>query len=226
MEEKKISQQESIQIITEMIGKVKPGFHESGISAVLWGTVIGTCGLVSFAENFWNFYIGFDIWLLTLAAIIPQVVISIRESRQRKVLTHIEWAANTVWMVYSISIFALVFYLNIVPNVSDKLLAAQHIFIEQRIEGGITTPFHYQVPSPFSLFLLLYAIPTMVGGIVYRFRIMAWGAVLCYVFFIISCFTPTTYDLLLNGLAGIFNWLIPGLVLRVRIYRKKKAANV
>src|SRR5438093_430003 len=102
MEEKKISQQESIQIITEMIGKVKPGFHESGISAVLWGTVIGTCGLVSFAENFWNFYIGFDIWLLTLAAIIPQVVISIRESRQRKVLTHIEWAANTVWMVYSI----------------------------------------------------------------------------------------------------------------------------
>ncbi|HWJ29405.1 MAG TPA: hypothetical protein VNS32_22890 [Flavisolibacter sp.] len=198
MEERNISHQESMQIITEMIGKAKQGFHESGISAVLWGSVIGLCGLVNFAETYWHFYIGFNIWLLTLAAIIPQVVISIRESRQRKVLTHIEWAADVVWIVYAISIFALNFYISTVPN----------------------------VPSLFSLFLLLYAIPTLACGILYKFKIMMWAGLLCYGFFVISCFTPTVYDMLLNGLAGIFNWLIPGLILRRRIYKKKKAMHV
>ena len=198
MEERNISHQESMQIITDMIGKAKQGFHESGISAVLWGSVIGLCGLVNFAETYWHFYIGFNIWLLTLAAIIPQVVISIRESRQRKVLTHIEWAADVVWIVYAISIFALNFYISTVPN----------------------------VPSLFSLFLLLYAIPTLACGILYKFKIMMWAGLLCYGFFVISCFTPTVYDMLLNGLAGIFNWLIPGLILRRRIYKKKKAMHV
>jgi hypothetical protein len=198
MEEKEISHQESMQIITEMIGKAKQGFHESGISAVLWGSVIGLCGLVNFAETYWHFYIGFNIWLLTLVAIIPQVVISIRESRQRKVLTHTEWAADVVWIVYAISIFALNFYISTVPN----------------------------VPSLFSLFLLLYAIPTLACGILYKFKIMMWAGLLCYGFFVISCFTPTVYDMLLNGLAGIFNWLIPGLILRRRIYRKKKMMHV
>lgn len=80
MEEKKLSEQESLQLITEMIQKAKRSFHESGASSILWGSVIAVCGLVSFAEMQWQFSIGFDVWLLALAAIIPQVLITIREN--------------------------------------------------------------------------------------------------------------------------------------------------
>jgi hypothetical protein len=81
------------------------------------------------------------------------------------------------------------------------------------------------VVSAYSLLLLLYAMPTLATGIARKFAPMLVGGILCYIYFIISCFTSSTYDLLLNGLAGITCWLIPGFVLRDR-YLKGKAVNV
>jgi hypothetical protein len=225
MEEKQLSEQESLRIITEMIAKAKHSFHEDGTSAILWGSVVAICGLVSFAELFWNFSIGFDIWLLTLAAIIPQIFISIKESRQRKVVTHMEAAMNAIWLVYGISIFAVVFYMNVVPYATDRILSAEGTKLFQSTAQGMR-PFHYFVASAGSLLLLIYAIPTLATGIAYKFKPMFWAAILCYIFFITSCFAPTAYDMLLNGLAGIFNWLIPGLILRSKFKKQQIAVNV
>ena len=226
MEEEKFSEAESLRLITEMIQKAKHSFHENGTSAILWGSVVGVAGIINFAELYWHFYIGFDIWLIVMAAIIPQVFISIRRSKSRKVITHTEAAMNTIWVVYGISIFALVFYFNVVPGVSDQFLASKGISLIQHNADGTTKPFHLYPLSHGSLLLLLYAIPTLVTGIAHKFKPMIYAAILCYIFFLISCFTTTAYDMLLNGLAGIFNWLIPGLILRRMFYRQKKVMNV
>ncbi|MGN6163541.1 MAG: hypothetical protein ACTHOF_03290 [Flavisolibacter sp.] len=225
MKEKQLSEHESLRLITEMIQKAKQSFHEDGTSAILWGTVVAVCGLVNFAELYWNFSIGFDIWLLTLLAIVPQIFIEIRENKQRRVVTHMEAAMNAIWLVYGISIFALVFYMNVVPYATDSILANEGTKLFQTTSQG-TQPFHYFIASAGSLLLLIYAIPTLATGIAYKFGPMFWAAILCYIFFIISCFVPTAYDMLLNGLAGIFNWLIPGLILRSKFKRQKMAVNV
>lgn len=226
MEEEKFSEQESLKLITEMIQKAKHSFHENGTSAILWGSVVGIAGIVNFAEIYWHFRIGFDIWFIVMAAIIPQIFISIREHKTRKVVSHTEAAMNTIWVVYGISIFALVFYFNVVPVVSEKFFTSEGISLIQKNADGTTKPFHLFPLSHGSLLLILYAIPTLVTGIAHKFKPMTWAAILCYIFFIISCFTSTAYDMLLNGLAGIFNWLIPGLILRRMFYRQKKAVNV
>ena len=132
-EDKKLSEEESLQLITEMIHKVKGSFHESGTSAILWGSVIGFCGLFSFAEAQFNFTTGwFDIWFLTLIAIVPQIIISIRESRKRKVLTYEENAMNAIWMIFGISIFAVAFYNNVVPAVTENIFANDGIELLQK----------------------------------------------------------------------------------------------
>lgn len=226
MEEKQLSEQESLQLIKEMIAKAKHSYHENGNSAILWGSVVALCGFIDFAELYWNFYIGFDVWMLTLVAFIPQLFISLRNRRQRIVQSHTEAAMNMVWIVYAISIFALVFYINIVPHVTDRLLTKQGINIVARDRSGVPGPFHYDIPSAGSLLILLYAIPTLATGLAYKFRPMIIGAVLCYIFFIISCFTYSAYDMLLNGLAGVFNWLIPGIILKSRFNSAKTAARV
>jgi hypothetical protein len=227
MEEKQISEQESLQLITEMIQKAKRSFHESGTAAILWGAVVAVCGLVSFAELQWHFSIGFDVWILTLVAVLPQIVISIRERRQRRVLTHNEAVLNHVWIVYAISIFALVLYLNIIPDVTDQLLTHEGAQVmEQDPATGLQKPFHYFTASSGSLFLLLYAIPTLITALTYRFRPMLIGAFLCYGFFIVSLFTPLKWDMLLQGLSAIANWLIPGLLLHKRYFAQQKAAHV
>ncbi|RYD88495.1 MAG: hypothetical protein EOP50_18990, partial [Sphingobacteriales bacterium] len=125
MNEQPMSEQESLQLITEMIGKAKKSFHETGTSAILWGSVIAFCGLVTFAQMQWGLSIGFDVWILTLIAIVPQLVITVRESRRRIVRTHTQEALNAIWMVYGLSIFAVIFYINVVPSQSVRMLAEE-----------------------------------------------------------------------------------------------------
>lgn len=225
-EEKQMTEQESLRLITEMLQKAKAGFHEKGNSSILWGTVIAVCGLVSFAQEYWHFKIGFDIWLLTLIALIPQVIMSIRSRRSRKVIGHTEAAVDVVWLVFGVSIFALIFYLNVVPGAVAQSLAADGIHIYQKNADGSLDPFPVIIASRGSLFLLLYAMPTLATGLITRFRPMTFAAILCYGFFVVSCFTRFEYDMLLNGLAGIFNWLIPGLILRKKCADAKRATNV
>lgn len=225
MAEQPFSQQESLKLITEMIQKAKKTFHERGTSSILWGSVIAFCGLFSFARMQWRFDIGFDVWLLTLAAFIPQAFISIKERRERTVLTHNQATLNHVWIVYGISIFALVFYFNIVPAVTDKQLLSEGRQLFQRTGAG-EEPFHYFPASSGSLLLMLYAIPTFITGLTYRFKPMIIGAVICYAFFIASLFTDTRLDMLFNGLAAVCNWLIPGLLLRRRYRKENSMRNV
>lgn len=227
MAEQPFSEQQSLQLIAEMIQKAKKTFHERGTSSILWGSVVAFCGLLSFAQMQWRFYIGFDVWLLTLAAFIPQAWITVKERRERNVLTHDQAAMNNVWIVYGISIFALVFYFNIVPAVTDGLLLAEgrQVF-EKSQQSSIEIPFKYFIASSGSLLLMLYAIPTLITGLTHRFKPMIVGAIICYLFFVLSLFTDTRLDMLFNGLAAICNWLIPGLILRHRYRKEKKARHV
>lgn len=223
-EQKELTEQESLRLITEMIHKAKGGFHESGTGAILWGSSVGIAGLVSGLEIFFHFNIGFDIWLIVLAALIPQLVISIRESKQRKAVGLEENVMDSVWMVYGISVFMLIFYLNVVPAVSERIMAEQgrELMTRNLVTGDLA---HQQasVISGYSLLMLLYAMPTVTTGIARKFRPMLVGGVLCYIFFLVSCFTTTAYDLILNGLAGISCWLVPGIILRKRYLKGERS---
>lgn len=222
MAAEKLTEQESLQIITEMIQKVKPRLHTGGTSAILWGTAVAIAGLVSFAQMHWKFYIGFDIWLLVLAALIPQVFITLREKREKRVTNYQEDALNGIWMAYGVGIFALVFYLNVIPAASEKLIAGDgNELLKKNLKTGVTEHWRLYVPSQASLLLILYGIPTLATGIAMKFRPMLVGSILCYAFFVASCYLPAEYDWLFNGLAGIFNWVIPGLILRHRQLKGK-----
>jgi hypothetical protein len=222
--EKKMTEQESLQLITEMIQKAKAShFHENGTSAILWGSVIGFCGLFSFCRAQFNWNTGwFDVWFLALIAIIPQIIINIKDSRKSVVKTDMQLAMNAIWSVYGFSIFALIFYFNVVPSVSERFLAVDNIILLAKdTQTGQISNWHPYIFSQGSLLMLLYAIPTLTTGIARKFKPMLIGGIICYIFFVASCFTTSKYDLLMNGLAGICNWLVPGLILRNRYLKQQ-----
>ena len=192
--EKQLTEQESLRIIAEMIQLVKKDFYDTGISALMWGIVVGFCGLFSYLGiNFdWHFNY-FFVWNLTFIALLPQIAIAIRERRQRKAKENID-TVNIIWIVFALIMFGLVIY----------------------------TSTHKTVPSPSSLYLLVYTIPTLTTGIVRKFKAMIIGGFICYICFIISCFTDYKIDMLLQSIAAISAWLIPGLILRQRYIKSTK----
>src|SRR5579875_2590378 len=143
MEEKQITETESLELIASMINKVKSNYHESGISALLWGSVIIFCSLVTLGNVYWRIGWLSNVWWLTFAAIIPQVIISIKESRQRKFKTHTTDAMSGIWTSFGIAMVLL--------SVYDS---------------------RFPLPHAAVLYLMLFGMPTFATGMAHRFKPM------------------------------------------------------
>ncbi len=218
MEQKQMTEQESLQLIGEMIHKARDSYHDSGLGPILWGTVITICGLVTWCQIHFQFKLPFDIWILTLIAIFPQIIIVQREKKDRKARRYDETMMDYVWTCFGISIGLLIF-INI--NIVNKLSPVFEKYIEVT---GSNPEFNF---SSFitSFFLLLYGIPTIITGGCQNLKPMLWGGILCWVSCIISVFTKVETDMLLISLSATCAWLIPGISLRKK-YLKSAPANV
>ncbi len=224
--ESTFSEQESLQLIAEMIKKAKGSYHDTGIGSLLWGAVVAIASGVNFLQREYDFKLGFDIWWLVLAAIIPQVYLSIREKKIKKAKQYDDDLIDSVWLVFGISIFAMGFYQNIVPVQTEKLIAQEGWTMMKHYADGrpdeVIRPF---TPSLYSVYILLYAFPTMVTGMVKKFTPMKIGAIVTYGLFILSLFTESRYDMLLGSIAALVCWFIPGIILRKK-YLRQASVNV
>jgi hypothetical protein len=198
-----------------MINKTKQSFHETGFGPIMWGSVITICSLITFCSIQFNFELPFDIWLLTLVALIPQIIYSINESKRKTVKTYNDIAMDYTWIAFGISIFVLTFALNsIAYDLKNSIPNYMTIRGDFRFSNH-TTAFH----------LLIYAIPTFITGGVMKFKPMLFGGILCWALAVLSNFTSMKMDMLLMAIGVISAWVIPGLMLNAK-YRKQKTANV
>jgi len=226
-EEKQLSEKESLQLITDMIQKVKNSYHDKGGGPLLWGTVVAIASFVSYLQMEYNFRLPFDIWLIVMGAIIPQVILINQDAKTQKIKRHEDAALNAVWLVYAITIFGLSFFQAFVPSAAEHIMqlnGSQLInhSINNTKPDQIIQPF---TPSFYSMYILIYGFPTLVTGIVKKFWPMTIGAIIAYGLFMVSCFTETKIDFLLGGIAALSCWFVPGIILRLK-YLKQKRANV
>ena len=196
MQEENFSEHDSLRLINEMIGKAKRSYVTKGIASIVWGVLIMACSLLTWAELRFNWYPGFDVWLLVFLALIPQIFFSVKEKKTRKFTGHDEVTARYVWTAFAVAIFLTTFY--------DT---------------------RYGSNESATLFMMLYGIPTFITGGMFNFKPMIVGGVLCWMFSAISVYTPASVDMLLMAASGLFAWLIPGIILWNR-YQKQRRANV
>ena len=195
-DEQGFSTEQSLQLIQEMIGKAKRSYVSKGYATIVWGALIMLCSLVTWAQEQFKFSIGFDIWLLLLLALIPQIYFGIKERRSKDFVPYDEQTMTFLWTAFAICIFISSFY------------------------NGLYGPQSFS-----SLIMMLYGIPTFITGGIFKFKPMILGGIICWVLSIVSMYTPYTTDMLLMAACGLFAWLIPGIILWNR-YKKQQAANV
>lgn len=217
-QEQPLSEKESLQLITSMINRAKESYHDTGWGPIMWGSLVPFCALATWAQVKWKFSIGFDVWLLVLAAIVPQIIISYREKKVKRVKTHNDIALDYVWMSFGIALFLLIFASNM-------------------IQAGMNSTFSpaglpYKKPSVFfydyqvSLFLIIYGFPTFITGGIMKFTPMLLGGAFCWGCSIICLFTPALTDLLLMAASALVAWLVPGIIINRNCRRKRLQPDV
>jgi len=213
-QEKKLSEKESLDLIAQMISKAKNSYHDTGIGAMMWGAVIAICSLVRLSELHFNYRLPFDIYLLTLVAIIPQVFITIKEKKERKVKSYDDAFIDYLWLGFGISIFLLILISN---NIFNEWGSWTN---EHKPASGNGNPYgFYEFVAP--LFLMLYGMPTFVTGAACKFKPMMWGGLFCWICSITTIYTSIKIDLTLTALSAIVAWFIPGILME-REYQKYK----
>lgn len=214
-QEKILTEKESLDLITQMINKAKDACHDTGIAAIMWGAVIAICSLVRLSELHFGYRLPFDIYLLTIVAVIPQIYFTIREKKRRKVRTYDEGFMDSLWLAFGICIFLMIYTTSAMYSQWDP--AADEY---RKITGKAYSFRLYEFTSP--LFLMLYGLPTFVTGVSMKFKPMLWGGLLCWVSCLVTIYTPIKIDLILVALSSIFAWLVPGIILE-KEYRKAKS---
>ncbi len=195
-QEKELTSQESLALIAKMINKAKRDYLDSGLSSLLWGTVIIFCSLVQYANN-WLRWPGLEyVWFLTVAAVVPQIVIAIREGKARKHRSYEEDLMSGIWIAFGITMFVIGYIFSRYPS------------------EAIT-----------SIYLAIYGIPTFAVGYARQFRPMLYGGLACWVLSIYCLYCGYPNNMLCLGLGALLAWFIPGLILRNR-YLKVKSQHV
>ena len=200
-EAENFSEQESLQLITTMINKAKSDFVETGISALMWGSIISFCALVQFVSFFYQLPFAPYVWALTFLAVIPQIIISVRERRRMKFTTYHADAMSGIWLAFAITMFLLNFYVNALQVPPAQL--------------------HVE-----TLILIVYGIPTFSTGFTRRFKPMIIGGIACWIFAILAFYTAYPYTMLYYIAAAQLAWFIPGLILQRRYQQAKKGQHV
>ncbi|MBX2935270.1 MAG: hypothetical protein KF825_13575 [Ferruginibacter sp.] len=191
MSEVKLTENESLKLITEMIGKAKGSYHSNGTSAILWGLVIFFCSIFEFFEMQFNFDIGFNIWWLMFVALVPQFYLMLKSSSKKNFESYEEKTMNFVWWAFAASVVMMMFF------------------------NSYYRPSHSE-----SLFLMLFGMPTFITGGMFRFKPMIIGGITCWILFVVSIYTSLKINLLLMALAALSAWLVPGIILRKKCIRE------
>ena len=121
-QEKKLTEKESLDLIAQMINKAKDSYYDTGISAIMWGAVIAFCSLEKLAEIQFGYSLPFDIYLLTIVAVIPQIFFSIREKKGRKVKSYDDAYMDYIWLGFGICIFLMILITNTIWGNLNPLL--------------------------------------------------------------------------------------------------------
>lgn len=198
MQEQPLTPQQSLALIGTMINRVKDRYSENGHLYLVWGWAVLFCSLTQFALAVWvQWPQHYWVWALLWVVYLYQFFYLRRRKQQETVRSWADDILAAVWITFVV-------------------LMALTGFVLARAGG----PGYYKLI--YSSILALYGMPTLLSGVILRFRPLVYGGIGCWLLCILSIFVPAQFQLLLIGAAVIAAWIIPGYLLRAR-YQKNAA---
>jgi hypothetical protein len=183
--EKMMTGEESLKIITEMINKTKVNFSQSIFHLLLWGWLIFACSLSEFLlTRFTSYSAPWQIWYLTIPGVFVSMIYGSVKGRNSRTFTYGDMISMWTWMGYLVAMILL--------------------FILMKNRLGSIPPF----------ILMLTGLPTFISGFVIRFKPLIWGGVSMWILSLVACFGGPDIAPFAVPVAMITGFLIPAYLLR------------
>ena len=192
--EKEMTQQESLDLIQEMILTAKKSVRDNGFFYLLWGWLVIIASLSDYTLQRMEIDNHGIVWaVLMTGGGIASAVYGRKMSKAQKVKTHIDILMSYLWGAFGVSLFIILFF---------------------SIKTGI---------SPCPPLLVLCGIGTFVSGGVLKFKPLIIGGILFWLFSIITFSVDVHYHLLIYSLAIFIGYLIPGYILKREFNKENKS---
>lgn len=188
--------QDSLALIGKYIANYKKNFKQSSYYFLLWGWMISLASISHFvilrvllASKQYDM-IGLYSWINWLFFPLMGFIITIYHVKKSQISPenygHIDRFVRILWQVTSLAIII-------------------EVFVCLKLNNFFFTPF----------ILVVIGLATLVNGSVIKFRPLMIGGFLFFIFAVVSTFFTNEYQLLINAIALICGYLVPGYMLRV-----------
>lgn len=182
--QEKLSNEESLAIISQMIQTAKGNVKGSSFHFLLWGWVAAIGNLGHFyLIKYTTFEQPYMIWLISIPAWIISMLYGYRQSKDSKVRTYSDGLIMWVWLSFTFSIVIM-------------------------IASG---QFGELIPA---LILLFAGMAAFLTGLILKFRPLILGGSSFWIFAVISFMVSPLYSSLVSAVAVIVGYLIPGYILK------------
>ena len=187
-EEKLMTGEESLKIISEMINKTKTNIQQGSFHLLFWGWLILICSLGEyFLMNFADYAHHYNVWFLVIPGGIVSMTYGIVNGRKAIVHTYADRLYMWVWFGFLFSFFVL--------------------FIIHSKDLGTVSPY----------IMMLVGFATFISGFIIKFKPLITGGILFWIIAVIVSFAPASIAPLGMPLAMITGYLIPGYMLKYKV---------
>jgi len=186
MSDKEISQEESLKIISDMIGHAKSNLGRGGsFYFLMWGFVVAIANLsFYYLEGVINYPNPSIVWLIIIPAVAASIIYSLRQQKKAKVRRYLDETYGRMWIgVFVCIIITLIFM--------SKMGMSHNAVI-----------------------LLLSGLGTYVTGQMLKFTPLILGGVALWIGAVIAFTVSPTDQCLVAGIAIIIGYIVPGFLLR------------
>lgn len=183
-QEEKLTTQQSLDLITSMIHSAQGKVKQNSIYFLLWGITVVIANLGMFTLIQLNYEHPYYAWIITIPAWVYTLYLVNRQRQHQRVSSHLDRVTGWLWMSFGVAIFTLVAF--------GKMI-------------------NFQL-NP--VILIVTAVPTLVSGVIIKFRPLIIGGISFWVFGILCFVVGYPWEFILGAIAVTIGYLIPGFMLR------------
>jgi len=185
--ENKLTEEDSLKLITKMISTAKGNVTQGSFHMLLWGWVVITVSISHFLlETFQVIKHPEIVWLAMIPTLVISLGVGFTRGRKNAVSTHLDNIYMWIWLGLTISVSLMIYYVNGKWDIISSMV------------------------------LMMAGYATFLSGKLIKFKPMVYGGIAFWMWSLIAYFAGFYYGLLIIAAAIFTGYVVPGLMLRKR----------